>query len=434
MKSIPQAQQEKFLKNIFMNKESHNIKSGTTIKNCQVCGNKDLMKIINLGDQPPCDSILEKKNQKEFKYPLNFLFCKNCFLGQIDFVVSPKKLFFKKYPYRSGITKTLVEKLYSTSEMAKKKIKITSNSLCVDIGSNDGTLLKGFKRFNFKVLGIEPTNIAKIANEDGIETIQSFFDIKTANKIYLTYGSARIVTATNVFAHVPDLSSLIEGIKIILEKKGVFISESHYLVDLIKTVQYDSIYHEHLKYYSLHSLIKLFKYYDLEVFDVEFIKNYGGSIRVYTASKGEYKIKKTVIECLKVEKNFFDNSNKKLNDFRKNIVRNKKEIIKTINQYKRKGKKVVGIGCPGRCSTFLNYCNITSKMMTYIAEQSTSLKLDKFLPGMKIPIVNEKIMFDEQPDLAIILSWHYQEEIIKILRKKGLKSKILIPLPELKIV
>ena len=150
--------------------------------------------------------------------------------------------------------------------MAKKKLKFSSNSLCIDIGSNDGTLLKGFKRFNFKVLGIEPTNIAKIANEDGIETIQAFFDILIAKKIRLSYGPAKVVTATNVFAHVPNLCSLIEGIKIIIDQKGVFISESHYLVDLIKTVQYDSIYHEHLKYYSLHSLIQLFKYYDLEVF------------------------------------------------------------------------------------------------------------------------------------------------------------------------
>ena len=416
-----------------MNKINHNLHFGK-IKKCQVCGNDNLMKIIDLGDQPPCDSILDKKNQREFKYPLNFLFCKKCFLGQIDFVVPPKKLFFKKYPYRSGITKTLVEKLYSTSEMAKKKLQIPSNSLCIDIGSNDGTLLKGFKRFKFKVLGIEPTNIAKIANEDGIETIQSFFDVPTAKRIRSTYGLSRIVTATNVFAHVPNLCSLIEGIKIILEQKGVFISESHYLIDLIKTVQYDSIYHEHLKYYSLHSLIKLFQYYDLEIFDVEFLKNYGGSIRAYTSRKGEYKVKKSVRECLIEEKKFFDESNKRLNDFRKNIIENKKEIIKIVNRYKRKGKKVVGIGCPGRCSTYLNYCKIDSEKMNYIAEQKTSLKLNKFLPGMKIPIIDEKVMLYEQPELTIILSWHYHKEIIEILRKKGLRSKILIPLPKIKIV
>ena len=433
MKSIFQNQQERFLKNLLTNKNNHNIKSGK-IKKCQVCGNAKLIKIIDLGNQPPCDSILDKKNQREFKYPLNFLFCKNCFLGQIDFVVPPKKLFFKKYPYRSGITKTLVEKLYSTSEMAKKKLNIPSNSLCIDIGSNDGTLLKGFKRFNLKVLGIEPTNIAKIANEDGIKTIQAFFDVLIAKKIRSSHGPARIVTATNVFAHVPNLSSLVEGIKIIIDQKGVFISESHYLIDLIKTVQYDSIYHEHLKYYSLHSLIRLFKYYNLEIFDVEFIKNYGGSIRVYTGNKGEYRVKKSVTDCLNKEKKFFDKSNQKLNNFKKNIIENRKEIVKIINKYKKEGKKVVGIGCPGRCSTFLNYCKIDSKKMDYIAEQKTSLKLNKFLPGMKIPIIDEKVMLDEQPELTIILSWHYHKEIIKILRKKGLKSKVLIPLPKIKII
>mgnify|MGYP001463479969 CR=1 FL=1 len=416
-----------------MNNTDHNIKSGV-INKCQVCGNPKLIKIIDLGKQPPCDSLLDKKNQKEFKYPLNFLFCNKCFLGQIDYVVPPKKLFFKRYPYRSGITQTLVDKLYSTSEMVKKKLKFPSDSLCIDIGSNDGTLLKGFKRYKFRVLGVEPTNIAEIANKDGIETIQSFFEEKTAKRISRIYGKAKVVTATNVFAHVPNLYSVIEGIKTILDNDGVFISESHYLVDLIKTVQYDSIYHEHLKYYSLHSLVKLFQYYNLEIFDIEFIKNYGGSIRVYTGRKGKHKIKDSVQKCIDIEKYFFDNSNQTLNDFREKVFQNKNKIIKIINEYKSRGKNVVGIGCPGRCSTFLNYCEVDEKKMDYIAEQKTSLKLNKFLPGMKIPIVDEKILFDEQPDLTIILSWHYQKEIIKILRSKGLKSKVLIPLPTIKIV
>ena len=409
-------------------KKIHNVKLGK-IKNCQICGNKNLLNCINLGKQPPCDSILEKKSQKEEKFPLNFVFCEKCLLGQIDYAVPPKTLFFRKYPYRSGITKTLVEKLFQTSEMAFKKLKIPQKSLCVDIGSNDGTLLKGFKRFGFKVIGVEPTNISKIANKEGIKTLQLFFNEETALKIKNEFGPSFIITATNVFAHTPNLYSIIKGIKKLLHNDGVFISESHYLVNLFQTLQYDSIYHEHLKYYSLRSLQILFNFYDLEIFDIEFIKNYGGSIRVYTSRKGRYKIKKSVNECIKREMKFLKNPKKTLNKFSMETKKNKQRILDIIKKYKNQNKRVIGIGCPGRCSTFLNYCKIDEKKMAYIAEQSTSLKIKKYLPGMRIPIIDEKEMFENPPDLAIMLSWHYAEEIISILRKKKFKSKILVPLP-----
>ncbi len=410
-------------------KKIHNVKLGR-ITNCQICGKKKLLRGINLGKQPPCDSILEKKSQKEEKFPLNFMFCGNCFLGQIDYAVPPKTLFFRKYPYRSGITKTLVEKLFRTSEMAVKKLNIPKKSLCVDIGSNDGTLLKGFKRFGFKVLGVEPTNISKIANEDGIKTLQLFFNEQTASNILEKFGPSYIITATNVFAHTPNLYSIIKGIKKLLHNDGVFISESHYLINLFQTLQYDSIYHEHLKYYSLKSLQILFDFYDLEIFDVEFIKNYGGSIRVYTSRKGRYKIKNIVNDSLDAEKKFFKNPKLTLENFSTATKNNKKKVLEIIYEYKKKNKRVIGIGCPGRSSTFLNYCKIDEKKMSYIAEQSTSLKIKKFLPGMKIPIIDEKEMFENPPDLAIMLSWHYAEEIISILRKKKFKSKILVPLPK----
>lgn len=413
----------------------HNLKNGQ-IDRCQVCGNTKLKKIVNLGKQPPCDSLLNKCDlkKKEEKFPLNFLFCKKCLLGQIDYVVPKKKLFFSEYPYRSGITKTLVEKLYNTSESLVLKLKFPKNRLCVDIGSNDGTLLKGFKRFGFRVHGVEATNIAKIANKDGIDTTQAFFDSKIAKEIIKKKGKASVITATNVFAHVPNMSSLMKGVEKLLESDGVFVTESHYLLDLIKTLQYDSIYHEHLKYYTLHSLKVFFDYYNFEIFDVEFIKNYGGSVRVYAAKKGVYKIKKSVISCIKNEIKLLKDSDKVFKLFSFKIKNNKTKIISLIKKYLKKGKKVVGIGCPGRCSTILNYCKINKKKMMYIAEQESSLKLNKFLPGMHIPIIDEKEMFKNPPDLSILLSWHYSDEIIQILRKKGFKSKILIPLPNLKIV
>tara|TARA_X000000950_G_scaffold280524_1_gene375328 strand:- start:34295 stop:35554 length:1260 start_codon:yes stop_codon:yes gene_type:complete len=413
----------------------HNLKNGR-INKCQVCGKKNLKQIINLGNQPPCDSLLDTKDyfNNEEKFPLNFVYCDNCILGQIDFVVPQEKLFYLNYPYRSGITKTLVEKLFSTSESFVSKFKNFKNKFCIDIGSNDGTLLKGFKRYGFNVLGIEPTNISEIANKDGIETLKSFFNEKLGNEIVDNYGYADVVTATNVFAHIPNMKTLMLGIDKILDEKGIFISESHYLFDLLNKLQYDSIYHEHLKYYSLNSLKKFFDFYNFEIIDIEFIKNYGGSIRVFASRKGNYDIKKNVIECLENEIKIINSELDLFTSFTKKIKKNKFELIQLIKSYTDAGKRVIGIGCPGRCSTLINYCEINLQMMDYIAEQSSSLKLNKFLPGMHIPIKDEKEMFKNPPDLAILLSWHYSDEIIGILRKKGFKSRIVVPLPEIKVV
>ncbi|MBL18372.1 MAG: methyltransferase [Flavobacteriaceae bacterium] len=416
-------------------KKLHNLRNGKITK-CQVCGNQKLKKIINLGKQPPCDSLVDLKDikKKERKYPLKFLFCNHCLLGQIDYVVPKGELFFSEYPYRSGITKTLVEKLYCTSDSTISRLKNIKKKFCVDIGSNDGTLLKGFKRYGYEVQGVEATNIAKIANSNGIDTIQGFFDENLAKQIVKQKGCASVVTATNVFAHVPNMYSIMKGIDELLDENGIFVSESHYLFDLIESLQYDAIYHEHLKYYSLKSLIEFFKFYNFEVFDIEFIKNYGGSIRVFTCRKGRYKITNKVEKCLESELSKTKNYGDMFESFYKKVKKNKKKISDLVNDYHDKGKKVIGIGCPGRCSTMINYCSISKKKMHYIAEQSTSLKINKFLPGAKIPIIDEKEMFKTPPDLAILLSWHYSDEIIKILRGKGFKSKILVPLPELKII
>ena len=190
--------------------------------------------------------------------PLNLIRCKDCGLVQIDYVVNPKELFHKNYPYRSGITKDLRNNLEKISKNVTKNLKKRSNKLVIDIGSNDGSILKGFKKIGFKVLGIEPTNIAKIANRDGIKTIQEFFSHKYSKKIKKKYGKASIITASNVFAHVSKLSDLLKGIHNLLDDDGLFISESHYLGSIIETFQFDSIYHEHLKYYSIKPLIELF--------------------------------------------------------------------------------------------------------------------------------------------------------------------------------
>jgi hypothetical protein len=413
----------------------HDLSEGH-IEDCQICGSKDLKFVIDLGHQAPCDTLLTsgQLNLEEKTYPLRMLWCEDCCLAQIDYVVSPEDLFYAEYPYRSGITPTLVKNLRGLSSVVAEKFSFKPPSLVIDIGSSDGTLLSGFKDAGFIVLGVEPTNIAKIANAAGINTIQNFFNEERAQEIVAKHGNASVVTASNVFAHIARLGEMIRGVDHLLSEDGLFVTESHYLLDIIDTVQYDSIYHEHLKFYSLKSLIRLFNYYDFTVVDVERIENYGGSIRVF-AAKGKLRpISESVNSLLAEEERFGLYNFSKLEEFSERTIKAKHELQELSLQAFSKQKRFVGVGCPGRSSTLLNYCNMDKQLMPYIAEQSTSLKLGLHLPGKHIPIVDEKVMFEEQPEYAVMLSWHYWEPIVKKLRDKGLKSKIVIPLPELKIL
>lgn len=414
---------------------THDLKVGYW-PNCQVCGSSNLEMVMDLGFQAPCDSLLTKPQlvKSESTYPLRFLRCPDCSLAQIDYVVAPEELFFAEYPYRSGITPSLVKNLRSTSARLIDMYKLPKGALAIDIGSNDGTLLSGFQDLGMKVLGIEPTNIADIANQAGIETKKTFFSSKAAAEVVASHGQAAVITAANMFAHVAPLGDLICGVDTLLAPKGVFVTESHYLLDLLDTVQYDSIYHEHLKFYSLKSLIRLFGYYGYDVIEVDRIPNYGGSIRVHAARKGAHPVQPSVAALLKTEEEFGLYGPEVFATFAQRTRKAKDDLLRLAVKARDEGHTMVGVGCPGRAATLVNYSRLDPDLMPYIAEQSTSLKLGMYLPGAHIPIVDEERMFREQPEYAVMLSWHYWEPIVAKLRQKGLKSKIVLPLPELRIL
>jgi len=413
----------------------HNINLGN-VYFCQICNSKKLSIILDLGFTPPCDSLPndEALSVSEIYYPLKLLRCSDCFLIQLSYVVDPRILFHINYPYKSSITNVLSENLQNGAQKIIENLNIPENSLVVDIGSNDGTLLKGFQKKKMRVIGIEPTNIAKIAKKNNVPTLQDFFDRKTCKKILSDYGTPKLVTATNVFAHAQMLGNLIEGVEYILDKDGYFVSESHYALDILNTLQFDSIYHEHLKYYSLKDLIKLLSYYNFTVIDAERIPNYGGSIRCYAQKGKNRSVSLNVYDLLKEEENskLYDEST--WIKFSHKVVDAKKKFKILISEIIKNNKTICGIGSPGRSCTLINYFDISKVEMNYIAEQSTSLKLGLYVPGKHIPIVDEKLMLENQPDYALILSWHYYENIINNLRNKGLKSKIIIPLPQIKIL
>jgi hypothetical protein len=413
----------------------HDLQPGF-LQECQVCGSRDLKAVLDLGHQAPCDSLLWPRhlNEVEKTYPLKFLRCLSCGLAQINYVVSPEELFFLDYPYRSGITPSLVRNLQSTGPKVIERFEVPVGKLVIDIGSNDGTLLQGFKNSGMRVLGVEPTNIAKIAAGNGIETVQEFFTQDLASRLVVKYGKAAVITAANMFAHVAKLGGLIRGVDQLLEEGGLFVTESHYLIDLLETVQYDSIYHEHLKYYSVASLNKLFSFYDFTLVDVERITNYGGSIRVYARKGKGHTVSSSVAELCELESDFGLAVDQPWQLFADRVNRSRNALKLLVSAELQRGSRFVGIGCPGRAATLLNFCNLGPQELDYVAEQSSSLKLGLFTPGTHIPIVDEQQMFEEQPDFAILLAWHYWQPIVEKLRSRGLKSKIIIPLPEVEVL
>ena len=413
----------------------HDLENGQ-ISRWQICLSPDLIHVLHLGYHPPCDSLLtpDQLKEPEITYPLRLVYCQNCSLSQIDYVVAPEVLFYKEYPYRSGITESLQNNLMAISDKLVDRLNLKPSDLVIDIGSNDGTILQGFKNNGIRVLGVEPTNIANIAIQNGIDTINEFFSEEVAKKIIYGYGKASLIVGTNIFAHVSNLGSLLRGVNLLLEENGVFLNESHYLMDILDAVQYDSIYHEHLRFYSIKSMNRLMRYYNLNIYDIENIANYGGSIRCY-AQKGTSHFETDDLKKLETLENA-----RKINDlqsfeiFKNRTEQSKFDLMTLLYNIKGEQKTIVGIGCPGRSSTLLNYCGIDNSILPYIAEQSTCLKLGLLSPGSHIPIIDEERMFQEQPDYALLLSWHYSEPIIKKLRQKGLRSKIILPLPEVKII
>ena len=414
----------------------HDVPPGPLTR-CQITGSTDLELVIDLDCQPLCDSLLTKEqlNQPEATYPLRLYMCPESGLAQLDYVVDGSKVYHPEYPYRSGISKELEVYQRAFAKGIVEELGVPPSSLCVDIGSNDGTLLTGFKLQGMRALGVEPTNIARIAREEnGIETIQQFFTEKLAREIVQDYGKAKVITTTNVFAHMAPLGEVVRGIVALLDVDGVFITESHYLLDVVETGQFDTVYHEHIRTYSLKSLVTLFSYYGMEVFDVRRADRYGGNIRAYVARKGTRPISPAVSELLALEvaRGLFDP--KTYVKFRSRVQESRDKLMTLAYEAHQKGMRFVGNSCPGRCSTLLNYYGMTRDLMPYLAEQPTSLKLGMHLPGKHIPVVNNQILLDEQPDYVVLMAWHYAKPICEQLRARGVKSKFVMPLPDMRIL
>lgn len=413
----------------------HLIKTGH-IATCQICNSSKLHTILDLGHQPLCDTLLTKEmlNQPEKNYPLRMVWCEDCTDVQIDYCVDGSEVYHPEYPYKSGVTKELVDYQVKIAESLIKKYGLKPNDLVVDIGSNDGTLLSGFKGTEIRTVGVEPTNIAKIANANGIETVQAFFDIQTSDVVKNKHGEASLIITTNTFAHMQGLGEFIMGAYNLLKDGGVFVSETHYLLNVVEGGQFDTVYHEHLRTYSLKALVTLFDQYDFTVTDVERGDRYGGNIRVHVTKGKGHAVASAVTELLKLEEVSGLGKLETYTKFAKRVQDARLKFVDFLISQKQEGKRVVGNSCPGRCVTLLNYYGVDSELIPYLAEQPASLKLGMYLPGKHIPVINNQILIDEQPDYVVLLAWHYAKPIMQQLKARGLTSDFVVPLPDFQIV
>lgn len=406
------------------------------ITKCQACNNSTLESFLFVGYIPPVNTmpLVGRELEEQRAFPLELIGCPECKLVQIGLEVNADVLFPPDYPYLSSSTKILRDNFAQLEQEATERLGLTADSLIVDIGSNDGTLLSNFKKAGYKVLGVEPSQAGKVAQENGIETRIAFFGKEEASKVRKDKGNASLVTAANCFAHIGNVHGVIDGIKELIEDKGVFISENHYLMPLIETLQYDTIYHEHLRYYSLTALANMFKRHDLEIFHARPIPTHGGSIRVYTAKRGTRKVESSVNEILEQEQKAGIADLSALRNFRSRVSESKLQLMAMLKDIKKSGAKIYGIGAPSRASTLINYVGLDDSIVDAVMEVKGSRKIGKYIPGTRIPVLEETPLYENQPEYALLLSWHIAEELSANLRKHGYKGKFIVPLPEPHII
>jgi C-methyltransferase-like protein/methyltransferase family protein/putative zinc binding protein len=400
------------------------------IENCQVCGHAPLDYVLSLGYMPPVNQMVpvgQVPRQLPW-FPTTLLHCRNCELVQLGLAVDPVIIFPPEYPYTSGTTKLLRDNFADLQRESAAMLGLGDQDLVVDIGSNDGTLLSNFQIGGQRVLGIEPTDVGDIANERGIPTIKRYFGPEVAREIKREYGPASMVTAANCFAHIEDVHAIVDGVVEMLKDDGVFVTESHYLIPLLETLQYDTIYHEHLRYYSLTSLKHLFEMHGLEVFHARPIPSHGGSIRVYAARHGAHTVQDGVRRMLSAEPRG-EAMAKRLAVFRRDVILSKLRLLSMLCDLKEKGARVAGISAPSRASTLVNYVGLDEGLIDYVCEIPGSLKIGKCMPGTQIPVVDEATLYSDQPDCAVIFSWHIADELAPKLKAKGFRGQLITPLP-----
>ena len=377
---------------------------------CRVCGNRDIKRAVSLGNSPLANNLVNSDTEPTETYPLEMNYCPRCHNCQLSCVVPPQKM-FDNYLYVSSTTASFRKHFENAALKYLSDFNLDSSSLVVDIGSNDGIALLPFKERGIRVLGIEPaTAIARTANAKGVETLPLYFTDDVAAQVYAHYGKADIVTASNVFAHTDDVRGMTRNAFKVLKTSGTFIIEVQYLLDTIKDLTFDNIYHEHVNYWCVTSLVNFFDSLGYVVADVEHIDTHGGSVRVYV--QGKYSaVKPSVAEFLKKEKEFGLLEYTTYQEFACRVKNVRTTFNANLKNLKERYGRIVGYGSPAKATTSLNYFGTSSKYIEYIIEDNV-LKHGKYIPGVRIPIKGKENIQQQRPDAVVVLAWNFMKDIV----------------------
>lgn len=403
---------------------------------CRICKSDRLIPFLDLGEQPHCNAFLkaEDLDKPEPRWPLGLLYCEACHLVQLNTVVDPEFM-FRHYLYVSGTTKTLREHFQTSAQSVVNRFGFGSKDLVVDIGSNDGTWLQAFKDLELRIQGVDPAkNVAAMANERGIPTLDDFFTEANAKRICQEQGPASLITAAGVFFHIDDMDDVCRGIKALLKNDGVLHVQAIYLGAMLEQSSYDNVYHEHVSYYTLHPLMQLFRRFGLEVFDVSFAPIHGGTILLYVGHAGAHKVQSSVPELLKEEQAKGWDSLAAYQAFASRVRENRETLRRMILALKARGKRIAAYSAPAKGNTLLNYCQLGPDLLEYACERAP-LKIGTYTPGMHLKVIDENLAMQDPPDYFLLLAWNFKDELIQknqIYRDGG--GQFIVPIPEPHIV
>lgn len=407
------------------------------VENCRICKSSDLYFFLKLGPTPLANRFIKPgaKHEPEPSYPLDVCLCKKCGLVQLGFVVPPEIL-FKDYIYFSSTSTTICNHFAQLADEVLAKFA-SKGDLIVEVASNDGVLLKNMLGKGVRPLGVEPaTNIAKVANGAGIETLNDFFNSQTAKKIFDERGPARVILANNVFAHIPDLNDCVKGMGLLLSDDGAVIIEFPQLSDLYENLEFDTIYHEHLSYFSLKPLMHLFGKFGMDLFDARKFPVHGGTLRIYVQKKGgPNKVNSDRLQSLVAnEERLGLYTEKAYEQFAKDVETLRHELLAMLHGLKEKGKRIAAYSAPAKGNTLLNYCRIGPDLVDYAVDKSP-VKQGLLTPGMHIPIFGLDHIRADRPDYLLVLAWNFKDEIMAQQSEfSSAGGHFIIPVPKPKIV
>lgn len=408
----------------------------TTATCCRGCGQGRLKPILSLGSTPLANALLAEADlgKPEDVWPLDLVRCEDCSLVQITETVPPESL-FSEYAYFSSFSDTMVAHARQIATRLIDERELDENSLAIEVASNDGYLLQWYHRAGVPVLGIEPAkNIAAVAIRDrGVDTISEFFGREIATQLAAAGRRADVIHANNVLAHVADLNGVVAGFAMLLKEDGRVVVEAPYLGELIDHVEFDTIYHEHLCYFSLTALAQLFHKHGLEIVDVERLAIHGGSLRIFAAHAGTAEINASVRDLLAHESGWVFNEDHHA-QFAARVETLRESLVNCLTNLKSQGKRIAVYGASAKGSTLLNYFGIGSELIDYVVDRST-VKQGRYTPGTQLAIHAPEQLVIDQPDYCLLLTWNFADEIMQqqqTYRDRG--GKFIVPIPDVRIV